>query len=341
MTNTTKTADGEAAPLEAPADTPLEAAPGEAPPLFSVPDLKVYVIGSHAYLGLLRGSLVLVKKTWLWVRKGDFVAVFAPALAARRDADKQTGKPPKSTRKATGKGSGGEPEEKPDEPAGPAEGTSGHLEDLWEQLVAALGPPLARGAALTAAGYGSWYFGRASPLVTVTVAVVFACGAAWIYDPTPLAPDASADEQEEDEQEEDEDNDAEPADEAAAEKPKVTPEQMAATISRYVEQAVAVAHQKGLAGVHVDVLLHGLQEEGALRSWDAADFGAYLRSLQIPLRETKLPTPAGKKNRNAVRYDDLTAYLGRPPVPPLQQVRDNTPRDDEAEPALERTAGAV
>ena len=93
----------------------------------------------------------------------------------------------------------------------------------------------------------------------------------------------------------------------------------------YVEHAVAAADLDGRAAVHVDDLLHGLQQSGRFLGLTTKTFRAKLRDAGIPTRVAKIGGLGGL----AVRYDALAQALGHQPTLPAHLVPDLTDHQGE------------
>ncbi|MFF1733773.1 hypothetical protein [Streptomyces sp. NPDC058247] len=120
-----------------------------------------------------------------------------------------------------------------------------------------------------------------------------------------------------------------------------TPEQAAARLAVFVEQAVAAAdHIDGHKGVHTETLLAAINRTEGLRAavldpldqgdanWDVARLNATLTGLGIPVHNKgfKLILNGKQRTRAGVRHDQLTKTLGRRPRIPPQMVADRTPQ---------------
>lgn len=104
------------------------------------------------------------------------------------------------------------------------------------------------------------------------------------------------------------------------------PEQLAV----YVEQAVAIRHAAGDAGVHLVTLLAGLHRDGQAEGWDTTELGARIRAAGLPI--TKTINIKGSRLAG-VRHDALYKALGHSPRLPAHLVPNLTPTEPSVEAA--------
>jgi len=292
-----------------------------------------YVVGAHGIHSLLTGSWVLVRKLATWVADGDFLQVFAPARAAKRDAKPATKRAPAKDEKAPGRRRKAKAKKSATPAAnGPSKTPTAPAEEKDLPPWAVRLGSLALGAFLIA------YEGREAPVWTASAAALCWCAAAWMYSPAP-EPTAAADADAEPTDAED----AEPAagdDDVPGEQRPLTAEETAARYRLCVEHAVAARYAEGvrgmMQGVHIQDLLTGLRAEGRVSDprLDTTALARYLRLIGIPIRDP-LPLKVNRKtvNRVGVHHDDLAAYLGRTPRLPPHLVPDLTPCEGPPGPA--------